>query len=385
MDRQDPNPTADRTIRPASRGWRLVLATGLVGVVLVSLLGGRAHDLGYVATTLGAAGAAAVPWLQLRRRVPASVLGLAAGLAAIGLGDATYTAIAWSGGVPFPSPADVAYLTGYGILVIAIARLYGRRPTPAGFVDAAILTLAGALVLWVVAVEPAVGQGDDPLATGLAIAYPAVDVLYVGLLAGLLIEARARSVSLGLALGAIGSFLVADTIYAAQVLTDTYRGGILDALWLTGYVLLAAAANHPSLLVEHRVPPLGVAIGRRRFYGLLVAALTAPALAAVRWAAGGTVDPLVASLGAGALTVLVFARLGISGRALAATIASLAAANARIHHLEGILPICANCKRIRDEEGRWTTVERFLEERSPARFSHGLCDDCLRDQLRALE
>src|SRR5581483_2498819 len=81
VERQDPNPTADRTIRPASRGWRLVLAAGLVAVVVVTFLDGRAHDVGFVAIALGAAGAAAVPWLRLRSRVPVSIVGLAAGLA----------------------------------------------------------------------------------------------------------------------------------------------------------------------------------------------------------------------------------------------------------------------------------------------------------------
>ncbi|GIW20095.1 MAG: hypothetical protein KatS3mg065_0391 [Chloroflexota bacterium] len=191
--------------------------------------------------------------------------------------------------------------------------------------------------------------------------------------------------SLGLALGAIGLLPRRRHVYAAQVLDRHVQGGILDALWLTGYVLLAAAANHPSLLVEHPVPPLGVAIGRRRFTGLLVAALTAPALAAVRWAAGEDRRPVVASLGAGALTVLVFARLGISGRALAATIASLGAANARIRHLEGILPICASCKRIRDEEGAgraWSGSSRSARRRASATAS---ATTASRDQLRALE
>jgi hypothetical protein len=103
------------------------------------------------------------------------------------------------------------------------------------------------------------------------------------------------------------------------------------------------------------------------------------------WPADGRIDPIAASFGAGALIILVFVRLGLAGQALEATIASLTAANARIRSLEGILPICASYKRIRDEEGRWASVERFLEGRSAARFSHGLCDDCLRDQLRLLE
>ena len=46
--------------------------------------------------------------------------------------------------------------------------------------------------------------------------------------------------------------------------------------------------------------------------------------------------------------------------------------------LEGLLPICTFCKSIRNEAGRWESLESFMEERSDADFSHGLCPDCLR-------
>ncbi len=49
-----------------------------------------------------------------------------------------------------------------------------------------------------------------------------------------------------------------------------------------------------------------------------------------------------------------------------------------IKTLEGILPICANCKKIRDESGEWQSLERYIGDRSNAVFSHGLCPDCAR-------
>jgi len=48
----------------------------------------------------------------------------------------------------------------------------------------------------------------------------------------------------------------------------------------------------------------------------------------------------------------------------------------RIHTLENILPICANCKKIRDDQGYWEQVESYLATASDIRFSHGLCPDC---------
>lgn len=44
--------------------------------------------------------------------------------------------------------------------------------------------------------------------------------------------------------------------------------------------------------------------------------------------------------------------------------------------LSGLLPICASCKKIRDDSGYWTQVERYLTEHTHAQFSHGLCPDC---------
>lgn len=48
----------------------------------------------------------------------------------------------------------------------------------------------------------------------------------------------------------------------------------------------------------------------------------------------------------------------------------------KIKNLEGILPICAYCKKIRDEENNWHQMELYIEERSKAEFSHGICPDC---------
>ncbi len=47
-----------------------------------------------------------------------------------------------------------------------------------------------------------------------------------------------------------------------------------------------------------------------------------------------------------------------------------------IHTLRGIIPVCAKCKNIRDNEGLWSNFENYIEEHSEAMFSHGLCPGC---------
>jgi len=47
-----------------------------------------------------------------------------------------------------------------------------------------------------------------------------------------------------------------------------------------------------------------------------------------------------------------------------------------IRTLQGILPICASCKKIRDDKGYWNQIESYISKHSQAVFSHGLCPDC---------
>lgn len=44
--------------------------------------------------------------------------------------------------------------------------------------------------------------------------------------------------------------------------------------------------------------------------------------------------------------------------------------------LQGLLPICAYCKKIRDEHDEWQRLERYISERSSAEFTHGICPEC---------
>ncbi|HVH08711.1 MAG TPA: response regulator, partial [Gemmatimonadales bacterium] len=48
----------------------------------------------------------------------------------------------------------------------------------------------------------------------------------------------------------------------------------------------------------------------------------------------------------------------------------------KLQQLEGLLPICSYCKRIRDDKENWNSLEGYIEKRSDAQFSHGICPDC---------
>jgi hypothetical protein len=58
-------------------------------------------------------------------------------------------------------------------------------------------------------------------------------------------------------------------------------------------------------------------------------------------------------------------------------IGALKEALANIKTLRGLLPICASCKKIRDDSGYWRQIEAYIQAHSDAVFTHGICPDCM--------
>jgi DNA-binding response OmpR family regulator len=68
--------------------------------------------------------------------------------------------------------------------------------------------------------------------------------------------------------------------------------------------------------------------------------------------------------------------------ALAARVAELGEALARLNQVQGLVPICSYCKKIRADKNYWQQVEAYLGGDSESRFSHGICPDCLEHVVR---
>lgn len=85
------------------------------------------------------------------------------------------------------------------------------------------------------------------------------------------------------------------------------------------------------------------------------------------------------------------ARTGVGVRmielnlALAKKIDDIEKAFEEIKMLKGIVPICASCKKIRDDSGYWHQLERFISEHTDAEFSHGYCPECAEKVQRKRE
>ena len=83
--------------------------------------------------------------------------------------------------------------------------------------------------------------------------------------------------------------------------------------------------------------------------------------------------------------VLLYARYRLKQRSearLRAQATALSEALERVHLLKGMLPICAWCKKIRDDNGYWMQVESYVASHSAAEFTHSICPSCV-DQIDA--
>jgi hypothetical protein len=67
------------------------------------------------------------------------------------------------------------------------------------------------------------------------------------------------------------------------------------------------------------------------------------------------------------------------------TIAGLRDALNKVKQLSGLLPICATCKKIRDDRDDWRNLEEYIGDHSEARFSHGICPDCMQKYYSDLD
>ena len=74
--------------------------------------------------------------------------------------------------------------------------------------------------------------------------------------------------------------------------------------------------------------------------------------------------------------VRVGARMLDLQAALADRVRDLEDALARVKQLQGLLPICSYCKKVRDDRNYWQQVETYIEGHSDAQFTHGICPEC---------
>jgi diguanylate cyclase (GGDEF)-like protein len=236
--------------------------------------------------------------------------------ALVGLGVALMAAgeLAWIAdamGIGGGSLADPLYLLGYVPLCAAMAGTARRQGTGMGpAIDAAILAVAAAAVMWFLVIGPALADSTLSLpAAAVAVAYPIADVVVLAFLLRVLLDRPRATPALGLFAFGVSTFLVADVAYSVLVAQGSYASGVVDFGWMAGYLLWAAAACHPSMTIMRARTQSDTHISNRRLVVLAVASTVPLLVAAMDQLRDTDVDPMPAVLASVVMFLLVVARL----------------------------------------------------------------------------
>jgi len=158
--------------------------------------------------------------------------------------------------ISYPSVADALNLAHYPFMAAGVLLLVRRR-TPEGdrgaLIDGSIVAIGMGVLSWAFLIEPRVAATGLPLASRLvSAAYPVMDVLILAVAARLLMGPGSRPPAFRLLVGGLAALLLADTVYTWLQLhggyhSDNLPGRVVQGGWVCFYLLLGAAALHPSM------------------------------------------------------------------------------------------------------------------------------------------
>ena len=248
-----------------------------------------------------------------RRSAPWFLLAGAAGCLVLGDFTADLLVQVFHQPDPFPSIADVFYLTMYPLVAAGMVGLYRLgvvRRDLSGVLDALSLTAGVFLLTWVFLIGPYVENPDlSGVQKVISIAYPLGDLLGLAAGASLVASMRATPALRLLAVGGIG--LLADIAYGIIQINGTWQVGTpVDLGWIAFYVCWGAAALHPSMreLTEPKVLRRGdERVGRLVLLGL--ACLIAPAVLLVEVLTGDVHDGLTIAVLSAVLSIWCWSAL----------------------------------------------------------------------------
>jgi len=240
-----------------ARAWWVFLLV-MAPLVGLYLFGPAEFNTGPVFNGIGlSAVAAIVVGVRLNRpSTPGAWYLVALGLALFIAGDVLFYNYERFFGrpLPFPSIADVLYLGFFPAIVTGLLLLIRRRNRGrdwSSLIDSLIIATALGLLSWVFLMAPYAHDARlSTLAKLTSLAYPLMDLLMLSVALRLAVSGGNKGRSYYLTVMSIGVLFATDTAYAWLQLHGAYqRGGLLDGGWIAFYLLLGAAALHPSMAV----------------------------------------------------------------------------------------------------------------------------------------
>ena len=295
--------------------WRWWLAAGLVATLGYSFLpsGSLAGNLAYDAIGLVSA-LAILLGVRLHRPARSAMwYCFAAGQLTSVLGDLIYgyyQVVLHQ--APYPSVADVFYLSAYPIMVVGLLLLVRRRAA-SGLVEAAIVAIGLGVAFWVFVLHPIAAEASTSMIERwTSTAYPAADVLLLVMLARLFTGPGGRTSSIRL-IGVAGVLLfAADTAFSVVSIYTDADLPVINVAYLASYLCWGAAALHPSMTA----PEAGDAVRPVRLLAFGAATMIAPALLMVPSIGGNGIDRRALAIGSVLLFLLVTVRMSHFTRAL---------------------------------------------------------------------
>jgi diguanylate cyclase len=304
--------------------WKYWMISGaLVVAGYFALPGPTAQDVIYLVIGIASVAAILIGTALHHPQDRLSWYLLAAGGACFTVGDAAQNAygLILHRAVPYPSVGDLLYLAGYPFIFAGILRLTsspGRGARREDNADAAIMAMAGLTVWWQFLMDSYV-HNESLAASGklLTLAYPIMDVVLVFIVFRALLFGRVNQPFHKLLALALGAMFLSDFVYDLLVRRNQYAtGNAVDALFLLEYVLIGAAALHPSMAQAVTPTPQQKANiyvrendGRRRIPVVAFAGFVPPSLLLVAICLGASVNVPVLSGICIAVFALIYLRL----------------------------------------------------------------------------
>ncbi len=221
--------------------------------------------------------------------------------------------------LPYPSIADVAYLSVYPCIVVGLYLLIRQRRSPGdrgSLIDAAMITIGIGTLSWVFLIAPYVTNSSLSLVEkSVDMAYPLMDILVITFAVRLAVGGGRKAPSLYLMMTGVVALFITDAIYGWLLLHTGYTpgSGLLEIGWIAFYVLFGAAALHASMRTISDSPgDAEVRVGAGRLTLLAFASLLAPFAQLIQLWSGKKVANLPVILGA-TITLFVLAIVRMSG------------------------------------------------------------------------
>jgi diguanylate cyclase (GGDEF)-like protein/PAS domain S-box-containing protein len=219
--------------------------------------------------------------------------------------------------LPYPAISDAFYLAVYPCLVAGVLLIVRRRTAGrdrGGLIDAAMVAIGIGVVSWVFLIAPYVHDTEMLwLEKATAMSYPFMDLLLMAVTARLIAGGGRKPVSFYLLGAGVAALFVTDAIYGWFLLNQGYTPGEgpLEAGWALFYILLGAAALHPSMsTVSDRQPETDAHVSLWRLSFMGAACLLAPATQALAELRGQAADLQVVLGATIVLFLLAMIRMG---------------------------------------------------------------------------